>query len=956
MRSHRTTLSGLVLAVGATVTASAATLTTYTTQASFLAAIGSTYRQENFDGYASGTALTTQVSGLVLSSPNSGIAGALPVQAFSSSGASSPPNLLAGGYVPGNPGLPQVIVIDFVPDVTAFGGSVSSLTPNSATVALKIDFRDQTSQTLTVTTGNGNHATFFGFKSDTRISRVTYTAMKSGQQGYRNYGVDDLYWVATDANPPVCTAVKSIIAGILGFDGTSTDTAPFDTGVASVSLVNGVNVSLTCSAPFPAACGGVPTPSPSASWRVQPTLPGVDGSGTVLATDAAGNSCHFDVTFSAFPGGDAEDLVVCRDTGLVLSVTNPLAADAGQIICSSTPPGAGDPPYPPGYEPSPGGDPFPCTVFTIKSPIHGYTLMTLKKDGDFEPRLRMLYSAFDGVSFPPFTDVTLSVDQVATIVPDPTRSRGGGTWSQVKIACAIQAELCNGIDDDHDGLIDEGFPVGGPAIDCDHDGYPQCATTATTATDCNGATVPLISGAQADCNDQIASINAGASEVCNGLDDNCNGQIDEGNPEGGQACAIPGLIGACAEGVTSCANGPMTCQQVTFPVPETCNGLDDNCDGQIDEGNPSGGGPCTVTGLLGVCAAGQYSCADGPRTCVQTVFPSTETCNGLDDDCDGSVDEDLGSTSCGLGACHVTVDNCVAGVPQTCVPGTPSTEVCNGIDDDCDGSTDEDLGRTSCGVGACAASVDNCVGGVTQTCHPGTPATEVCNGIDDDCDGSTDEDLGRTSCGVGACATSVDNCIGGVPQTCHPLAGSTEVCNGIDDDCDGATDEDLGRTTCGVGACATSVDNCVGGVPQTCVPGAPSVEICNGIDDDCDGSIDEGWNFGGYLSPVRADGSGIYQYGRTIPFKFRLTDCAGVEVTNAVATLEVIPYSNQVVGTVVTNLPNLKADTGNTYTYDAKAHQYTYNLGSRVLASGRSYIIRTHISDGSAYDVIISIR
>ena len=65
-------------------------------------------------------------------------------------------------------------------------------------------------------------------------------------------------------------------------------------------------------------------------------------------------------------------------------------------------------------------------------------------------------------------------------------------------------------------------------------------------------------------------------------------------------------------------------------------------------------------------------------------------------------------------------------------------EVCNGIDDDCDGSKDESLGTSSCGVGACQRIVDNCVGGVTQVCTPGTPTIEACNGLDDDCDGIVD--------------------------------------------------------------------------------------------------------------------------------------------------------------------------------------------------------------------------
>src|SRR6185295_6656129 len=139
-------------------------------------------------------------------------------------------------------------------------------------------------------------------------------------------------------------------------------------------------------------------------------------------------------------------------------------------------------------------------------------------------------------------------------------------------------------------------PQGATAIDCDHDGYPLCATGATTAVDCSGNTVPLLAGGTADCNDNLSDVHAGATERCNGLDDDCDGVIDEGAPAGGAACHVEGLLGPCGEGVTSCAGGPMECVQTFFPSAETCNGVDDDCDGSIDEGNPPGGAPCTVPG------------------------------------------------------------------------------------------------------------------------------------------------------------------------------------------------------------------------------------------------------------------------------------------------------------------------------------------------------------------------
>src|SRR5262245_13111224 len=92
-------MASLILAC-AIATADAATLTTYSTEASFLAAIGSHNTRFNADGYASGTLLTTQVSGVIFSSPNSALAGFVPVQTSASGGAVSAPNLVAGGYSP----------------------------------------------------------------------------------------------------------------------------------------------------------------------------------------------------------------------------------------------------------------------------------------------------------------------------------------------------------------------------------------------------------------------------------------------------------------------------------------------------------------------------------------------------------------------------------------------------------------------------------------------------------------------------------------------------------------------------------------------------------------------------------------------------------------------------------------------------------------------------------------
>jgi hypothetical protein len=138
-----------------------------------------------------------------------------------------------------------------------------------------------------------------------------------------------------------------------------------------------------------------------------------------------------------------------------------------------------------------------------------------------------------------------------------------------------------------------------------------------------------------------------------------------------------------------------------------------------------------------------------------------ETCNNTDDNCDGSADEDLTrTTTCGSGECagNTGAETCTAGTwgGDTCDPvNGATTEVCDNIDNDCDGSVDEgldcvcndgDTRTTSCGVGECAGNTgtETCSAGNWggNTCDPYNGATaEICDNMDNNCDGSVDEGL-----------------------------------------------------------------------------------------------------------------------------------------------------------------------------------------------------------------------
>jgi len=217
----------------------------------------------------------------------------------------------------------------------------------------------------------------------------------------------------------------------------------------------------------------------------------------------------------------------------------------------------------------------------------------------------------------------------------------------------------------------------------------------------------------------------------------------------------------------------------------------------------------------------EFGKCEAQTTCYEECpadTPAQESCNGEDDDCDGDTDEDLGTTTCGEGECEVTVPNCFNGNPQECVPPDPSSEeVCNGADDNCDGITDPP-GTEGCIVFFRDDDQDGYgVNGDSQClCTKASPYTaessgdcndengdvnpgkdEECNGIDDDCDDGTDEGFpvgwkcdGDDSdlCESGTWSCKADG--SGVECVNEPPFGLEEECNYLDDDCDGDTDEE----------------------------------------------------------------------------------------------------------------------------------------------------------------------
>jgi len=484
-----------------------------------------------------------------------------------------------------------------------------------------------------------------------------------------------------------------------------------------------------------------------------------------------------------------------------------------------------------------------------------------------------------------------------------------------------QAEVCDAVDNDCDLTIDEDAMPAAWYPDTDGDGFGDPAGQVMQS--CSPpADHSLL---DTDCDDTDAAIHPAAAEICDVIDNNCDGRIDDGVTSDGFDDADEDGYGSDAFPRLGCDGVPGfslvggDCDDDRADVSpidvETCDQLDNDCDGDIDETVRVDGFADEDRDLYGDDARPIVGCQNTPGLATEggdcddtdpSVHPSQpELCDGIDNDCDLAIDEEsmpvtwyIDADADGFGAADGdTQVSCFevpgyALLPLDCDDSRPSInpsapERCDGIDNDCNGVADYLIGPGD--------SEDNdgdgyadlmCPGGGGSDCddtegasYPG--AAEICDGKDNDCNGQVDENIETLFWLPDLDGDGYGDDLGLPVESCLPVAGHAprggdcddanpdrrpglpDTCNDIDIDCDGSIDEDAARNAYYLDE---DGDGFNGGEPivacvapsggklvsadcadddNTIFPGA--AEVCDSIDNDCDDTVDEGVSISGWV-------------------------------------------------------------------------------------------------------------
>lgn len=432
-------------------------------------------------------------------------------------------------------------------------------------------------------------------------------------------------------------------------------------------------------------------------------------------------------------------------------------------------------------------------------------------------------------------------------------------------------EICDGIDNDCNGLVDE-LQIYTYYKDNDGDGYGDIAFSLDTCLTSAPAGYVIN---KLDCDDNNPEVHPGSTEICDGLDNDCNGQIDDvqiytyyrdndGDGYGDDLNQLHTCLTTAPLGYVT-NNGDCNDNNINInpAATEICDGIDNNCNGLIDDiqkfsyyadndldgyGDPSN----KIDTCLAVAPLGYVINNTDCNDANPGIHPgAAEVCDGIDNNCNGLIDDNIqvytyyrDKDGDGYGNLNIKIDTCLTPAPigyvdnstdcddnsDTVHPGAP--EICDGKDNDCNSKIDDGLPQFTYyvdtdgdGFGNPELKLEICwnqppLGFVNNNgdcndsdpnIHPGVQ--EICDGKDNDCNGEIDENLAlftyyidQDGDGYGNLAVTINSCFN-VPPTgyvanstdcndANPFVnpGQPEVLNGFDDNCNGQIDESVSTT------------------------------------------------------------------------------------------------------------------------------------------------------------------
>ncbi len=450
-------------------------------------------------------------------------------------------------------------------------------------------------------------------------------------------------------------------------------------------------------------------------------------------------------------------------------------------------------------------------------------------------------------------------------------------------AVVAMAATCTSTPDNNQPVFGKAVTDASAGSIVDGQGAQNDAGTADTSTNCQPACLPGYVCRTVGAGPVCVVDSALACKPC-ATASGCLGGLCQAVEGEGPFCLIPCLTGPIGD---SCPTGYLCKESADDAAERFCHPTTNSCS-------------CTTTNVGDVrsCKLEAAAC-DGAKTCTvqgwgacSPVANKTEQCDGLDNDCDGLVDEDLDAgAQCSVdnehGVCPGTL-KCHGNKGLVCEGVAAKAEQCDGEDNDCDGLVDDPwlvagayIGDSHCGV--CGNDCTKAYANGTGACNPaGKPphcivaacdsgyvlgkgacvekAKIGCPGGDCTCKpkdvGSTrlctsKNDLGACE-GFEVCDPQNPGVDGSGWNGCTAKKPKAETCNGVDDDCDGQIDEQLkaGKTcnkTNTHGSCV-GAQVCKGSAGWLCDAPTATAEVCDSKDNDCDGATDETWR----------DGSGLY--------------------------------------------------------------------------------------------------